>query len=66
MEKRVEIIVSDDDFELKSSINKFLRQTQGKLHDIHFTMVPSPVDDMFVNSFGACIIYTPENNDMEE
>lgn len=60
MEKRVEIFTSEDDFDLKSMINNFLKRTSGKLHEVSFSMSQSSQDDFISTTFGACIIYTPE------
>lgn len=59
MEKRVELFVNQSVVELKNSINDFLKNNDGKVHDIKF----QHNEDYDYETFSCLLIYTPEEED---
>lgn len=56
MEKRVKIFDDESLFNMQISINEFLKETSGKLHDIKFVYNVSN----YTEWCSALLIYTPE------
>lgn len=65
MEKRVKIFFEENSHDLSNSINNFLGETPGKLHDIKYQYLTASEDEDFWYCT-ALIIYTPEGECEEE
>jgi hypothetical protein len=62
MEKRVETFLDESLIDLRDNINDFLKETDGKLHDIKFQTYGSDVFENYI----ALVIYTPQEGNHEE
>jgi len=58
MEKRVRVFTEKNPYFMMSSMNKFLRETHGKLHDVLYDVVQDTKTG--VMEYSSLVVYTPE------
>jgi hypothetical protein len=63
MDKRVEIFLSDESYDLSSQVNSFLQKTKGKLHDVKCSISQSEYEEILIPTIAICLVYTPETNE---
>lgn len=68
MEKRISLFVAEEIDDLEDIANHFLETSDGKLHEVQFSMALTPEYDDFVNrppysKYAICLIYTPEEEE---